>query len=170
MILSFSSALLSSYAYIEIPTNAYIKGIAKRNRDMFSLEVSTQKTVKSGAIVPLQTKEEQLDLAWAASQFAYLLPSLNRLEILKRENSVNNCKNIIYNIFYVPWMACSEIETCLRNYLSYHTRAILCKLSCYIVSDFIIWAIITLFWTLEYVHCFSTGLWRPYYMNLNNLV
>lgn len=70
LLLSFSSALLSSYAYIEIPTNAYIKGIAKRNRymfsffqDMFSLEVSTQKTVKSGAIVPLQTKEEQLDLA-----------------------------------------------------------------------------------------------------------
>ncbi|THU70714.1 hypothetical protein C4D60_Mb08t27870 [Musa balbisiana] len=35
---STSVALLSSYAYIEIPTNAYIKGIAKRNRDMFSLE------------------------------------------------------------------------------------------------------------------------------------
>ncbi|CAL9132607.1 unnamed protein product, partial [Musa textilis] len=32
---SFSSALLHSYAYIEIPTDAYIKGIAKRNRDMF---------------------------------------------------------------------------------------------------------------------------------------
>ncbi|URE31708.1 hypothetical protein MUK42_17097 [Musa troglodytarum] len=38
LILSFSSALLHSYAYIEIPTDAYIKGIAKRNRDMFSLE------------------------------------------------------------------------------------------------------------------------------------
>ncbi|CAL9157928.1 unnamed protein product [Musa hybrid cultivar] len=33
---STSVALLSSYAYIEIPTNAYIKGIAKRNRYMFS--------------------------------------------------------------------------------------------------------------------------------------